>query len=219
MRVGLVLGAGGVVGASWLIGALEALEDETGWDPSQAEMIVGTSAGSVVGALTASGFPPAYMAGYVAGRQVDEIADAAARAGKQRAGIEEALALARSAEGNGTRLDGSGYRLARALPPIRPGSWRLALNTLMRPQRHSPAAVLCGWLPRGFVRTDPISSLIEAFIPGDWPGHKAFWAVAADYASGRRVAFGRDGAPPDRVADQKFSPDQRFPDARFNGAC
>jgi NTE family protein len=59
MRVGLVLGAGGVVGASWLIGALEALQDETGWEPSAAEVIVGTSAGSVVGALTASGMPPA----------------------------------------------------------------------------------------------------------------------------------------------------------------
>ena len=31
MRVGLVLGAGGVIGGSWLMGALEALEAETGW--------------------------------------------------------------------------------------------------------------------------------------------------------------------------------------------
>ena len=49
MKVGLCLGAGGVVGASWLIGALEALEAETGWDVSSAEMIIGTSAGSVIG--------------------------------------------------------------------------------------------------------------------------------------------------------------------------
>ena len=57
MRVGLVLGAGGLVGASWLIGALEALESETGWAPAEAEFVVGTSAGSVVGALTAGGHP------------------------------------------------------------------------------------------------------------------------------------------------------------------
>src|SRR5438105_13500032 len=98
MRVGLVLGAGGVVGASWLIGALEALQDSTGWDPAEAEYIVGTSAGSVVGALTASGMPPAYMAAYVAGSEVDEIAEAARRAGEQRGRVEEALARARSAE-------------------------------------------------------------------------------------------------------------------------
>src|SRR6476620_8058148 len=98
MRVGLVLGAGGVVGASWLIGALEALQDETGWDPTQAEVIVGTSAGSVVGALAASGMPPAYMAAYVAGREVDEIADAAHRAGEQRSDVDDALAMALDAE-------------------------------------------------------------------------------------------------------------------------
>jgi NTE family protein len=204
MRVGLVLGAGGVVGASWLIGALEALQDETGWDPSDASLIVGTSAGSVIGALAASGLPPAYMAAYVAGHEVDEIADAAARAGEHRDDIAERLAMARSAEGegegDGARPDGSGYRLARALPPIGPGSWQLALRTLMAPHRHSPAAMLCGWLPRGFVRTDPISELVEAFVPGDWPDHDAYWAVAADYATGRRVAFGRDDSPSARVS-------------------
>jgi len=201
MRVGLVLGAGGVVGASWLIGALEALQDEAGWSPSDAEAIVGTSAGAVVGALTASGMPPAYMAAYVAGHEVDEIADAAARAGEGHDRIDEALAMARSAEQNGSRPDGSGYRLARAMPPIGPGSWRLALRTLVQPQRHSPAAMMCGWLPRGFVRTDPISELIEAFVPGDWPEHDSFWAVAADYSTGKRVAFGRDDAPPATVSE------------------
>jgi NTE family protein len=201
MRVGLVLGAGGVVGASWLIGALEALQDETGWNPADAEIIVGTSAGSVVGALTASGLPPAYMAAYVAGREVDEIADAAARAGESRDGIDAALAMARSAEGDGMRPDGSGYRLALALPPIGPGSWQLALRTLASPRRHSPAALVCGWLPRGFVRTDPISELIEAFVPGDWPDHDGYWAVAADYSTGRRVAFGQEDAPVARVSE------------------
>jgi NTE family protein len=183
------------VGASWLIGALEALQDETGWLPSDADAIVGTSAGAAVGALTASGLPPAYMSAYIAGHEVDEIADAAVRAGERRAGIDEVLAMARSTEQNGARPDGSGYRLARAFPPIGPGSWRLALRTLVQPQRHSPAARLTGWLPRGFVRTDPISDLVEAFVPGDWPDHPSYWAVAADYSSGKRVAFGRDGAP------------------------
>jgi hypothetical protein len=31
MRVGLVLGAGGVLGGAWLVGALHALAMETGW--------------------------------------------------------------------------------------------------------------------------------------------------------------------------------------------
>src|SRR4051812_16032692 len=75
MKVGLVLGAGGVVGAAWLIGALEALASETGWDPTSAEFIVGTSAGSVVGALVAAGIAPEYLGAYSAGRTLDDVED------------------------------------------------------------------------------------------------------------------------------------------------
>src|ERR1700733_5435692 len=54
-RWGLVLGGGGVLGAAWMIGALEALERSRGIDARQAEMILGTSAGAVIGALLAAG--------------------------------------------------------------------------------------------------------------------------------------------------------------------
>jgi NTE family protein len=54
-RRGLVLGGGGVLGASWMIGALSALSDAYRWDPREAEVIVGTSAGSVLAALLGSG--------------------------------------------------------------------------------------------------------------------------------------------------------------------
>jgi hypothetical protein len=73
MRIGLVLGAGGVVGGSWLIGALEALESETGWSPTSAEVISGTSAGSVIGAMTAAGIEPALLAAYASGGAGDEV--------------------------------------------------------------------------------------------------------------------------------------------------
>jgi len=39
----LVLGAGGVLGAAWMVGALQALEDETGVDVREFEAFVGTS--------------------------------------------------------------------------------------------------------------------------------------------------------------------------------
>ena len=185
MRVGLVLGAGGIVGASWLIGALEALESETGWSPSDAELIVGTSAGAVVGALAAAGIPPAYMAAYSSGTALEEIADAGDRF----------AALAGKAAGDAVQTTGGEFRLHPSLPPIGPGSWRMALGTLLQPTRHSPTALLGGWLPRGFISTKPISDLVEAFV-GDWPDHPGFRAIAADYRSGRRVAFGAADAPP-----------------------
>ena len=54
-RIGLVLGAGGVVGGAFHDGVLRAISDATGWDPRDAEIIVGTSAGSHVGAMLRGG--------------------------------------------------------------------------------------------------------------------------------------------------------------------
>ena len=47
---GLVLGAGGVLGAAWTIGALAAVQEGYDWDPRSADVLIGTSAGSVMAA-------------------------------------------------------------------------------------------------------------------------------------------------------------------------
>ncbi len=184
MRTGLVLGAGGVVGGSWLVGALEALESETGWSPSGAEIICGTSAGSVVGALTAQGLSPSLMAAYIGGGSIEE--------------LEE---LAEQGDRAAEKIDEASYRPTLSLPPIGPGSWRLALSTALQPKRHAPSAVLSGWLPRGFISTAPISRLVERFVHERWPAHPNFWSVACDYSSGRRTVFGRSDAPAASVGD------------------
>jgi NTE family protein len=187
MRVGLVLGAGGVVGASWLIGALEALESETGWRAADAECIVGTSAGSVIGTLVASGLPVEYISAYAGGRSLE--------------GMEPPEGLELDVAELEARESGDGYSLALALPPIGPGSWRMALSTLRNPLRHSPSAVVAGWLPRGFVSTAPISRIVDRFVPDEWVEHPNLWIVGCDYATGRRTAFGRDDAPPANIRD------------------
>jgi NTE family protein len=191
MRVGLVLGGGGLVGASWLIGALEALESETGWSAADADLVVGTSAGSVIGAMAAHGIPPAFMAAYSSGRALDEMAESEDRAD---ALAEKFADVLESAADVAARATGAEFRLHRGLPPVGPGSWRMAMNTLMRPTRHSPTALLGGWIPRGFISTRPVSELVAGFV-GDWPDHPGYRAVAADYRSGKRTAFGAPGAP------------------------
>src|ERR1035441_3225273 len=50
----LVLGGGGVTGVAWELGILAGLAQQ-GVDLSQADLVVGTSAGSVVGAQLTSG--------------------------------------------------------------------------------------------------------------------------------------------------------------------
>ena len=191
MKVGLVLGAGGVVGAAWLIGALEALASETGWDPSSADHIIGTSAGSVVGALVADGIAPEYLAAYSSGRTLDEVEDVDGRVARLAARMGGPEKLDEVAE----RLTGDQLKIHLGPPPIGPGSWRLAINTLRHPRRHAPSAMLAGWLPRGFVSTQPITDLVDTFVAGEWPDHPNYWAIAADYRTGERVAFGREDAP------------------------
>ena len=53
-RTALVLGGGGITGIAWELGILKGLAD-AGVDLSQADLVVGTSAGSVVGAQLTSG--------------------------------------------------------------------------------------------------------------------------------------------------------------------
>src|SRR5437867_8500158 len=105
MRIGLVLGAGGIQGGAWLTGGLDALAEETGWDPAEAEFVVGTSAGSMMGALCASGVPPWFMVAHSRGEVFDGVVDADGRP---------------AAEAD--RAAGARFTLARALPPIGPGS-------------------------------------------------------------------------------------------------
>lgn len=54
-RVGLVLGGGGITGASYHLAALFAINLATGWHPNDSEVIVGTSAGSFVASTIRAG--------------------------------------------------------------------------------------------------------------------------------------------------------------------
>ena len=44
-----------MLGAAWAVGALQAIEEVRGIDPREFDVIVGTSAGSVLGALVGAG--------------------------------------------------------------------------------------------------------------------------------------------------------------------
>src|SRR3954464_11967430 len=184
MRIGLVLGAGGVMGGAWLTGGLHALATETGWDPAGADYVVGTSAGAVMSALLAGGVPPWFMVAHSAGESFEGLSDATGRP-------------ARDAD----RAAGAVFKLHRGLPPVGPGSWGLIAGTLAPPHRHRSTALLGGWLPRGFISTEPLKDTVRRVVPEGWADHPNLWIVACDYATGRRVPFGRDDAPPANLAD------------------
>jgi NTE family protein len=178
-RVGLVLGAGGVLGGAWLAGTLATLTEQTGWDPMAADVIVGTSAGSMIGALLASGVPPWFMVAHSAGETFPGLLDA------QGNPTDEAD---RSAGGVLGRRRG-------VLPDLRPHAIGLGLRTLVRPHRHRVGVAAAAFAPRGLMSTRPLRETVRRVVPSGWAPHPAYWAVATDLATGRRVVFGRDGAP------------------------
>ena len=53
--VGLVLGGGGITGAAYHFGTLFAIQMATGWDPAEADVVIGTSSGSFIAAMVRGG--------------------------------------------------------------------------------------------------------------------------------------------------------------------
>ncbi len=184
MRVGLVLGAGGVQGGAWLTGGLAALAERTGWDPASADYVVGTSAGSMLASLLAAGLPPWFMVAHSAGETFEGMEDARGR---------------RAADAD--RAGGAEFRLDSGALPVFPGSLPLVIRSLLRPHRHTPAGVLSGWAPRGMISSEPLREIIRSSVPGEWTEHPNHWVVACDYSTGRRVCFGRDGSPRAKLED------------------
>ncbi|MFI8975218.1 patatin-like phospholipase family protein [Nocardia asteroides] len=175
VRVGVVLGGGAVQGGLWLHGALAGLAEETGWNPADAELLVGTSAGSMLATFLAAQVPPWLLAARAAGEKVDDLAPGPV--------VPRPARLTMSDIVRGTHLGGSLPLIARGLIPPR-----------------SATRLVVGALPRG-VRDTGTAALIRAVIPEGWPEHDGLWCVACDYRSGRRVVFGRDPETPADVAD------------------
>src|SRR4051794_11742002 len=183
MKVGLVLGAGGVLGGAWLTGGLEAIARQTGWDPGSADCIVGTSAGSMIGAFSAAGVPPWFMVAHSGGETFDGLEGPDGRP---------------AAEAD--RSGGAVFRLHRGLPRPGPSSLRMAATTLRSPTKHTPFQLLTGWLPRGMISTGHLEEVVRRAVPSGWVEHPSFWSVATDTRSGKRVVFGREGAPEAELA-------------------
>jgi NTE family protein len=177
MRVGLVLGAGGVTGGAFHAGVLAALAEVTGWEPRQAEIVVGTSAGSLAGAVVRAGLSAADLRNRSLGRPLSA-------EGRR---ITSRLAAPPAA---GFRLRPEGPRArGRAAP-----AGALARMAL-RPWDVRPAAVMSALLPPGRISTSMITGGIEPLFGRTWPT-EPLWVCAVRLDTGRRVVFGRDRNAP-----------------------
>ena len=184
----LVLAAGGILGEAWMSGVLAGIEDAAGWDFRDCEAFVGTSAGSIVGARLASGRRPRRPKG--SERASDFARDAPSNLDAPDADVRRV----------GTLVRGVG-RVARG--GIRLGAWAgtpfvpplLALGA--GPGARLRALALSRLPDRGYTLDalhDEMASLGSRF-----DGRLRVCCV--DRGSGRRVVFGRPGAPRAGVAD------------------
>ena len=180
-RTGLVLGAGGVLGAAWMTGALASLADLLPCAAGDVDLIVGTSAGSVLAAALRCHAPFEDVVAWQRGQATGLLRESAALAAH----------------------DGP-------LPPLprwRFGSVPLAWAALVTPHRVPPWVAASAWLPHGRGQHAALRSLVTGLqVAFDGPSSSGWaddrtWISAVDYDSGQRVLFGRDGAPPASLPD------------------
>ena len=177
MSTALVLGAGGLVGQAYHLGVLSALHD-SGFDGRDADVLVGTSAGSLVAAALAGGLSAPDLAAELLGRPMSE-------------------------QGRRTRAAGRGAALhLPEAPAPAPGRGPLAPGALLaaarRPFSTRPGAVLAGLLPAGRLSTEGIARGVQRLHPGGWPA-RDLRVCAVRARDARRVVFGGPGGGPAEV--------------------
>lgn len=175
MRLALVLGGGGMVGMAYHAGVLRALEVEAGLSPDQVDLIVGTSAGSVVGAYLRSGWTTEDFWQLALGTH-ESLAPLGADSSTRRPDIF--VPTFRTPVDVARRAVGSMFVLARSVLP-----WPMPMPGVLRQM-----------FPGGMFTMDEGTRRFEDELPDEWPD-KALWLTAVDIVRGRRVVLGRPGAP------------------------
>lgn len=173
-RVAVVLGAGGITGIAWLLGALEAIEEQTGWNPTDASVVTGTSAGAVAAAVRLGGVPADSLLTMAEDRDV------------LGAAIERATGKPPG---------------RRSVPIAWPGSIALGLTGLLASSPRERVASLAGFVPRGVKPNDEIRGLVHDATRAGWPAGGRLLINACDYRSGERVTFGVAGSPEATLSD------------------
>jgi NTE family protein len=168
----LVLAAGGILGEAWMSGYLAGLEEQHGLDLREVESFVGTSAGSIVAARLAAGKRPRRPRGSDNGGDPGFVEDAPPRS--------SAATLA--------------FGIARlAATPLASPALTLGAPVGALARKAALAAIPDGTRDLGHLRGE-IRSLNSRF-----DGRLRVCCV--DRADGKRVVFGRPGAPEAEVAD------------------
>ena len=171
----LVLGAGGTVGMAYHAGTLKALNEVCGFDAADADLIVGTSAGSVVAAYLRTGWSVEDLWDLAMGTH-PSVADLTPeeREAEQRAHLAPTWTNPYDFV---RRSVGSAAVMAQAMLPFVP----------------RPPAVLGRQFPGGLYSMEAVRGRFEEEVGLEWPARPTY-LCASDLRSGRRVVFGTPGS-------------------------
>ena len=165
-----MLGAGGVTGSAYLAGALTALEQDMGWDARTADVIVGTSAGALVGAMLRSGVPASDLSAWTVGAAVSQ----------------DAHALIGALD----RPEFDPFSFWQLLRPLRVPHPTAVWTTFRHPLRFDAVRAVATHLADG---SRDINPHLE-FLGHDWPAQD-FFSCAVRRRDGRRTVFGQSLKP------------------------
>lgn len=171
-----MLGAGGVLGFTWTVGALHALEQSLGMDVRDMDVIIGTSAGSIMAAVLSNGVPLEAVLRHQRGR---------VRPGDVKIDWN---------------YDSDSGGALPPLPMIGVGSPRLLARVARHPSHFTPFTAASALLPRGRGRLAPVTNMVERISTSAWPERET-WIVAMDYTTGQRMVFGQQGSPAARLSE------------------
>lgn len=163
-------------------GVLRALEQVTGFDPASADLIVGTSAGSVVAAHLRTGWTTKDFWELAMGTHPRLVAQGRTAPATR---AEVLAPLVRGPLDAFRRGLGSAYVMARSI------------SRLPVPRPPGPLQRL---FPAGLFSMSETRAILAGQLPAAWPT-QPLWLCAVDIRSGRRIVLGRRTPPPVSLVD------------------
>ncbi len=176
-RVGLVLGAGGMVGLAYHAGVLRALDRHSGLTPTRVDVVVGTSAGSIAAAYLRSGYSADELWQLALGTH-PAMEALGSTPSERRAATAFTPSFATPSQFVG-RVMGAGLAVVRSVA---------RLPTPRVPERLHPL------LNGGLFTMERAAQRFDADLVTGWPSEETA-ICAVDLGSGRRTVFGPDESP------------------------
>lgn len=177
MTTALVLGAGGLTGQAFHLGVLTALSELAGFDGRRADIVVGTSAGSMVAASLRAGLSATDQAAMLHGDPVSAEGSSRLEALREQFQTPDSVEPAPAAFRRRPLAPAAVLALARHPWSVRPG------------------AAFSGLLPAGRTSTSSIQRSVASLHGPKWPD-PGLRVCAVRARDARRVVFGTDLAPP-----------------------